>query len=210
MLWLIWRPIQISLIGDISDWVLSDQHTKLKYTGSKALWSLIKWCLWATSLKPFCLSITSQVSVPSAAWNRMPPLTWPMMFIGHRGAWGNRICVGVLHDRHFVQPAIYTLFPSSCFFSTSGISLCLFGVSGCICTHTSIKITTSSLCVQSELIKTLCLHSWVPEQLLNSCIFRISFYFWALLLLHSSLTPSAMYCEGKATVKLAIFNKSPF
>lgn len=84
------------------------------------------------------------------------------------------------------------------------------GLSGCICTHTCIKITISSLYLQSEPVKILCLHGLVPEQLLNTYLcFEAAPIVSAILLSKSSLITSTICCE-KAAAALTIFNKSPF
>lgn len=125
---------------------------------------------------------------------------------GGWGAWGNTTSVGVSYG--ILQPSGYTFLPSSRFSDTLEISLCLFGLSGCICTHTSIKVIIPTLQLQSELIKMLTFHNWVPQQLLNLCVFRICSYFSSLLRSNRSFNILTTCWEEKAAATLVSFNKS--
>lgn len=77
-------------------------------------------------------------------------------------------------------------------------------------THTSIKMTISTLYLQSEVIKILCLHSFVPKQLLNLCVFRLCSYFSSLLCSNRSFTVLTISWKKKAAATLATFHESPF
>lgn len=121
-------------------------------------------------------------------------------------AWRNKACVPFLEAGTFPSQKCMLLSPVHALLLLQIILSAFSGLSGCIRAHTCIKITISSLCLQSEPVKVLCLHSLVLSSFsIHICVLRQLPLFqlsnsWSAAWLH-------LPCVTRA---LTIFDKSPF